>query len=222
MAVIETSGQAAPASRLKRRRRWLILVLAIALPLFVWYSLDLTYEAMGAEDDFATRADAIIVLGCNTLTHNESGISSCISARAGHAADLYKEGLAPRIIATGGPTAGPDRPTESQVLQTVLESDGVPQSAVVQENRALDTIQNMAYSQEIMRQHGWNTAILVTEPFHIKRATLIAHDDGMTVYPSPALNSDNWDNLPVKAYNLGRDALSLMLYQVKELVGDRT
>jgi uncharacterized SAM-binding protein YcdF (DUF218 family) len=192
------------------------------MPLFVWYSLDFAYEAIGAEDDFATHADVIIVLGCNTLSHNDTGVSSCIAARAGHAAELYKEGLAPTIIATGGPTAGPDRPTESEVLQSVLESDGVPQSAVVQENRALDTIQNVANSQEIMREHGWNSAVLVTEPFHIKRAALIAHDDGMTVYPSPALKSDNWDNLAVKAYNLGHDTLSLMLYQLKELLGDRS
>jgi uncharacterized SAM-binding protein YcdF (DUF218 family) len=108
------------------------------------------------------------------------------------------------------------------VLESVLESDGVPQGAIVQENRALDTIQNMSYSQAIMRQRGWNTAVLVTEPFHVKRATLIAHDDGMTVYPSPALNSDNWNGFPVKAYNVIRDTLSLMLYQVKSLTGDRT
>jgi uncharacterized SAM-binding protein YcdF (DUF218 family) len=220
MAAIETSGQAAPASRLKVRRRWLLLVLAIIVPLLVWFSLDVTYVASGAEDDFATHADVIIVLGCNTMSQGH--VSACMTARAGHAADLYKEGLASTIIATGGPTEGLDLPTESQVLQSVLESDGVPKGAIVQENRALDTIQNMEYSREIMRQHGLNTALLVTEPFQIKRATLIAHDDGMTVYPSPALDSANWDNLAVKAFNVGRDALSLMLYQVKEVVGSRS
>jgi uncharacterized SAM-binding protein YcdF (DUF218 family) len=222
MAATETVREAAPVSGVRRRRWWQVLLLVVVVPLFVWYSLDFTYEAVGAEDDFATHADVIIVLGCNTLSHNGTPISSCIGARSSHAADLYKEGLAPTIIATGGPTAGPDRPTESQVLQSVLESDGVPPSAIVQENRALDTIQNMAYSKQIMLEHGWHSAILVTEPFHIKRATLIAHDDGMTVYPSPALNSDNWDNLAVKGYNLGRDALSLMLYQWKVLAGDKT
>jgi uncharacterized SAM-binding protein YcdF (DUF218 family) len=108
------------------------------------------------------------------------------------------------------------------VLESVLENDGVPPGAIVQEDRALDTIQNMSYSQAIMRQHGWNTAVLVTEPFHIKRATLIAHDDGMTIYPSPAVHSANWSNLLVKAYNVSHDTLSLMLYQAKSLIGDRT
>jgi len=64
----------------------------------------------------------------------------------------------------------------------------------------------------------------VTEPFHIKRSTLIAHDVwglGVTVYPSPALNSQNWSGLPVKAFNVARDSLSLMLYQMKSLVGQR-
>jgi uncharacterized SAM-binding protein YcdF (DUF218 family) len=220
MAASGQGGQPATATRIKAHRRWPLFLAAILLPTIVWFGLDLTYVSVGAEDDHAAHADVIIVLGCNTLSH--TGVSPCISARAGHAADLYKEGFAPVIIATGGPTAGADRPTESDVIESVLESDGVPQRAIIQENRALDTIQNMSYSQAIMRQHGWTTAVLVSEPFHIKRATLIAHDDGMTVYPSPAVNSANWSNILVKAYNVARDSLSLMLYQVKSLMGDRT
>src|SRR6266508_96001 len=99
----------------------------------------------------------MLVLGCNIVGHD--GPSPCISARAGHAADLYKRGLAPTIIATGGPVEG--LTTESEVLTDVLEGNGVPQDAIIQEKRALDTIQNMAYSQAIMREHGWRTAILV-------------------------------------------------------------
>jgi uncharacterized SAM-binding protein YcdF (DUF218 family) len=220
MAATESSAQPAATTPTKHRRRWPLIVLAILLPFIVWFVADLVYVSSGAEDDFAEHADVIIVLGCNTLSH--TGVNPCIAARAEHAAELYKDGLAPVIITTGGPTAGLDRPTESAVLESVLESDGVPQSAIVQENRALDTIQNMSYSQAIMQAHGWTTAILVTEPFHIKRATLIAHDDGMTVYPSPAVRSDNWSNLEVKAFNVTHDTLSLMLYQVKSLLGDRT
>jgi uncharacterized SAM-binding protein YcdF (DUF218 family) len=215
----EIEGAPRPQTVKKRRRRWPPVVLAVVLLLAVWASLDLIYVVSGAEDDYATHADVIIVLGCNIVGHD--GPSPCISARAAHAADLYKEGLAPRIIATGGPVEG-ESTTESEVLQYWLESDGVPQNAIIQENRALNTIQNMSYSQAIMREHDWSTAILVTEPFHIKRATLIAHDDGMIVYPSPAVNSANWQAFPVRAFDIARDTLSLMLYQVKSLVGDRT
>ncbi|MEO8288308.1 MAG: YdcF family protein [Chloroflexota bacterium] len=199
------------------RRRWPLVVLAIGLLAFIWFGGDLAYVAVGAENDHAVPADVIIVLGCNIV--GENGPSPCIRARAGHAADLYKQGLAPRVIATGGPVE--NGPTEAAVLAYVLEADGVPSDAIVQEGRALNTIQNITYSQQIMREQGWSTAILVTEPFHINRAALIARDAGMQVYPSPATDSANWQSFSAKAYHVGRDTLSLMLYQVKSLLGQR-
>jgi uncharacterized SAM-binding protein YcdF (DUF218 family) len=199
------------------RRRWLRVVLAVLLLLVLWGALDLGYVVWDAEHDYAARADAIIVLGCNIV--GSVGPSPCISARAEHAADLYGRGLAPWVIATGGPVQGST--TEAEVLAYVLERDGVPHDAIIQEQRALNTIQNMEYSQEIMRERGWSSAILVTEPFHIKRAALIARDDGMTIYPSPAVNSINWQSWPVRVFSVLRDTLSLMLYQVKSLVGHR-
>ena len=56
------------------------------------------------------------------------------------------------------------------------------------------------------------------------RSALIAHDiwgQSITVYPSPAVNSDNWNNLYIKFYTVSRDAVSLMVYQVKSLIGQR-
>jgi uncharacterized SAM-binding protein YcdF (DUF218 family) len=202
----------------RRGRRWLPLIQALFLLLSLWALLDLVYVVTDAENDYATHADVILVLGCNIIGP-DGGPTTCISARSAHAAELYEQGLAPRIIATGGPTEGTT--TESEVLTEALESEGVPPDAIIQESRALNTIQNMTYSQAIMREHGWKSAILVTEPFHIKRATLIARDDGMTVYPSPAVKSSNWQNFPVRAYNVVKDTLSLMWYQVKSVLGQR-
>ncbi len=59
------------------------------------------------------------------------------------------------------------------------------------------------------------------EPFHIKRATLIARDAGLSVFPSPALDTPNWSGIEARTVNLMRDAASLMLYQAKSLLGVR-
>jgi uncharacterized SAM-binding protein YcdF (DUF218 family) len=102
--------------------------------------------------------------------------------------------------------------------------NGVPDGAITVDDNSHDTIQNIVNSGAVLRAKGWHSVVLVTEPFHIKRSTLIAHDvwgDAIAVYPSPAVNSQNWNNLPVKAFNVGRDSLSLMLYQVKSLLGLR-
>jgi uncharacterized SAM-binding protein YcdF (DUF218 family) len=185
------------------------------LLLLLWPAGDLAFVTLGAETDHATRADVILVLGCHV--YGESGPSPCIRARAGHAAALYRQGLARWIIPTGGPSAG--GPTEAEVLTRVLTEAGVPATAIVPETQAHNTIQNIRYSQAIMRERGWRTALLVTEPFHINRAALIARDAGLLAYPSPALDSANWDGPLVRAFHLARDALSLMLYQVKSLLG---
>ncbi len=202
------------------RRSRLRTVAAILLLLaVVWAAGDFAYVSSGAEADHATTADVIIVLGCRIHGEAEGGLSYCIRARADHAADLYKQGLAPRIIASGGMTEDGNGPTESSVLARILRQDGVPNGSIVEESQAHNTIQNLANSRDIMQERGWRTAILVTEPYHINRAALIARDLGMSIYPSPALDTPNWSQPLVRFYNLSRDTLSLMLYQMKWLVG---
>jgi uncharacterized SAM-binding protein YcdF (DUF218 family) len=199
-------------SNKRRVLRW--LALALLLPA-LWFAADAAYVSIGAETDHAAPADVIIVLGCNP--RGETGPSPCMQARAGHAADLYKEGYSKHIIATGNPR-------ESRVLQSVLEGAGVPPGAIVSDSSSYNTIQNITNSQAIMLARGWHSAILVTEPFHIKRSALIARDvwgQDIPIYPSPAIDSQNWHGFYAKAYNVSRDALSLMLYQVKALVGQR-
>jgi uncharacterized SAM-binding protein YcdF (DUF218 family) len=186
------------------------------LLLVLWAGNDFAYVSVGAETDYAAPADVILVLGCNVYGLN--GPSDCIRARAGHAADLYKQGFAPHIIPSGGLTA--QGPTEASVLTRVLEEQGVPAAAIVPEEQAHNTIQNILYSQAIMRAHGWTTAILVSEPFHVNRAALIARDAGMAVFPSPARDSPNWQPLGPRLYHLAKDTASLMVYQIKVLTGN--
>lgn len=193
------------------------LGLALLLLLTLWFVADLAYVSIGAESDYAKKADVILVLGCRV--GSDGGPSKCIRARAGHAAELYERGDASWVIATGGETSR--GPVESAVLRDALEENGVPPQSIVEESRAHNTIQNILYSSEIMRERGWKSAVLVTEPYHINRAALIARDFGMEVYPSPAVNSPNWTEFGPRMYNLGRDSVSLMLYQVKSLVGIR-
>lgn len=198
-----------------RRVRILLLLLAI---IATWVVGDLAYVANGAERDYATHADVIIVLGCGPESA-DSGPSECIKARSDHAADLYRQGLAGHIIATGGSTGG--GPVEATALARALEADGVPMEAIALEERAQNTIQNIEYSSEIMQTSGWHTAILVTEPYHINRAALIARDAGLQVYPSPAVNSPIWQNTGKRYLKLASDTLSLILYQLKTITGNK-
>ena len=101
----------------------------------------------------------------------------------------------------------------------MLESDGVPEGAITLEDQARDTVQNIQFSRAIMAAHGWRTAILVTEPHHIKRAMLIAQDAGLAVRASPASASPGWHTPAARWTNLARDAQALMMYQMRRIEG---
>lgn len=201
--------------RLGRGMAWFLAILGIVL--LVWASLDVVYVATDNVTDYATPADAIIVLGCPTYERNviSTTFSTCLQARAHHAAGLYRRGLASHLIPSGGLTGPP--PSEAVAMSQVLQSDGVPASAITLEDQAFSTVQNVRYSRLIMQAHGWRTAILVTEPNHIKRASLIARDAGLTVYPSPATDSPGWNTPDARHQNLLSDARALMIYQLGRL-----
>jgi uncharacterized SAM-binding protein YcdF (DUF218 family) len=202
-------------------RRGIGLVTLVGLGLALWAGADLIYVSTDNETDYAAPADVILVLGCPSYEGNVPGpsFSACVQGRAHHAADLYKRGLAAHVITTGGLT-GP-APSEAAALATVLKDDGVPAAAIVLEEQARDTIQNIQFSRAVMRAQGWHTAILVTEPNHIKRATLIAHDGGLIVFPSPAVATAGWQTPAARRDNLLRDARTLMDYQIRRLTGEQ-
>ncbi|HKP54449.1 MAG TPA: YdcF family protein [Chloroflexia bacterium] len=202
------------------RRVARILVWSIvSLPLLwlLWFGLDLIYVATDNETDYSVPADVIIVLGCPSYEGNiiSTTFSTCVQARAHQAARLYHRGLAAHIIPTGGFT-GP-LPSEAGAMAQVLRADGVPDDAITLEEQARDTVQNIQYSRAIMRARGWDDAILVTDPHHIKRATVVARDAGLTVYPSPSTDSPAWHNPDARRQNLARDARALMTYQLGRL-----
>jgi uncharacterized SAM-binding protein YcdF (DUF218 family) len=98
-----------------------------------------------------------------------------------------------------------------------MRAEGVPAAAITLEEEARDTVTNIRHSRALMQANGWRTAILVTEPHHIKRATLIARDAGLRVYPSPVTDSPGWNTPDARRQNLLRDARNLMTYQLNRL-----
>lgn len=197
------------------RVAWALFIGSLIVP--GWFAADFAYVATYNETDWAVPSDVIIVLGCPSYEGNKinTAFSACIQARAHHAADLYKRGLATHIIPTGGLTGPP--PTEAQAISIVLQAEGVPASAIVLEQRARDTVENIQYSRTIMSAHGWHTAILVSEPNHIKRAALIARDARLDFTISPATDSPGWHTPSARWQNLWSDARTLMGYQVRRV-----
>jgi uncharacterized SAM-binding protein YcdF (DUF218 family) len=116
-----------------------------------------------------TRFDAIIVLGSPADT--DGNPSPTQLTRVTEAVHEYERGVAPRLILTGG--AVRNRFVEAQVMAHTAEAQGIPESAIYVEPEARDTIQNACYAGRIMKAHGWRSAEVVSDGWHLERAGLV-------------------------------------------------
>ena len=134
-------------------------------------------------------ADVIVVLGYGPPVDKEGKPVAEIMRRVEKGVELYKAGLAPGMIMTGGNTY--KHYYESSVMKEAAVSMGVPAEAVIEEREAMDTIGNARYSARIMRERGWESAILVSSPYHLKRGKRLFEAAGISVQIAGAEEPDN-------------------------------
>lgn len=134
--------------------------------------------------DQAVRSDVIIVLGAS-LTH-QGEPNRALSRRSEHAAELWRSGLAGVIICTGGIGRDVQVPrSEADGCRQVLMRKGVPRAAILLEETSRNTEENARNSQSIMVAHGWHSAVLVSDSYHVFRARHLFGHTGIHVVPSP-------------------------------------
>src|SRR5512138_766754 len=131
--------------------------------------------------DEARPSDVILVLGAAEYRGRPSPV---FKARLDHALALYRVGLAPRILTTGG-AGGDPQYTEGGVGRAYLVSHGVPSEAIVVEPEASTTAQSTTAAAEIMHRMGLLSCLLVSDGYHIFRAKKMLADQGLKVYGSP-------------------------------------
>ena len=113
-------------------------------------------------------ADAIVVFAGGVGESGRAGQG--YEERVQHAANLYKQGYATHLIFSSGYTFAIQ---EANVMRALAISLGVPESAILLEHEAADTVQNVALTHRILQEHGWRTILLVSSPYHILRASLV-------------------------------------------------
>ena len=147
--------------------RW-IAAGALAIVLFLaWAVLARAFAPTGNTE--ATHFDAILVLGYPADSDGNPTPEQL--ARVSEGVREYERGVAPRLILSGGPAH--NRFVEAESMARVARSQGVPQSAIVEEPQSSSTIENACNSARIMQQHGWRSAEVITSPYHLARAGMI-------------------------------------------------
>ena len=149
--------------RLRNLRSFaIVLATLIACVAIIYFSIP-----MG--DTHQDQFDVILVLG--NPANEDGSIGPLARARVLEGIRQYRAGVAPRLLMTGG--AVQNRFVESQLMLQFARSQGVPASAVMADGQAQNTIQNAYYAYKIMQAHDWTSALIVSSPTHLRRASLI-------------------------------------------------
>src|SRR5215510_5230127 len=138
-----------------------------------------------AVHDDARPAEAIVVLGAAQYNGRPSPV---LKARLDHAFDLYDKGFAHAIITTG--SYGPDPNfSEAEVGRKYLVQHGVSVADIVTEQGSGTTHDSIQAASALLKAKGWNSAVVVSDGFHLFRVKKMFADNGIVAYTSPAPNS---------------------------------
>lgn len=159
--------------------------------------------------DETRKSDVIIVLG-TAVWHDEP--SPVFKERILHGIHLYQNGYAPKIIFTGGKSEE-DKYSESYTAQLFAEKRGVQKTDILIEEKSTITDENFLFAKEIMVEHGFKTALIVSDPMHMRRALLYAKDYDIPAYSSPTPTT-RYQSFKSKFEFLMRETTFYILYQV--------
>ncbi len=125
--------------------------------------------------------DVAIVLGAAVW---DGAPSPVFRERINHAITLYNNQQIQQIIFTGG-IGENDQLSESEVAQHYATDQGVPAEGITIETQSKITYENLTGAKQIMEERGWETALIVSDPLHMRRAMTMAKDLQIEAYPSP-------------------------------------
>jgi uncharacterized SAM-binding protein YcdF (DUF218 family) len=156
----------------------------IGLVLLVWLT-SLAAVLIWERNDQARPVSAIVVLGAAQYVGRPSPV---LRARLDHTIDLFQRRLAPVIIVTGGTGRG-DTTSEAAVSRRYAIKRGVPASAILMETKGRTTSESMDGVAALMAQRHRSDVLLVSDPFHMLRLTILARRHGLIPYASPTPTS---------------------------------
>lgn len=168
-----------------------------------------------ARNERLESADAIVVFGAAVW---ERGPSTTLRLRTARAAELYRRGLAPIVLCSGGTSGGRSEP---RVMADLLAAEGVPESAVVIDEAGVNTHATVRSIVELGRGQ-WHTVLAVSSPFHLFRIIEECRRHGVEALPcSAARPRSSGRSAPAKlrlmvwdARQYGRETVAVWAYRL--------
>jgi uncharacterized SAM-binding protein YcdF (DUF218 family) len=134
----------------------------------------------------ARPSDAIVVFAGGVGESGRAG--GGVQERISQAITLYNAGIAPHVIISSGFVF---TSREAEQMKTLAVAKGVPADAIILEEAAANTYQNVVLTRDILVANGWRRIALVSSPYHMRRAMLTWRKSapGIEVTATPPPNS---------------------------------
>ncbi len=185
----------------------------LALAAGIGYTVALVMVLVVSQRDQRRPADAIVVLGAAQYNGRPSPV---FQARLDHALGLYREGLAPLIVVTGGVGRG-DTTSEAMVGRRYLMAHAVPDPAVAAQPEGRSTAARMTAVSGWLRERGLRRVLLVSDPFHMFRLRLEARRTALEAYTSPTESSPISENPGLELGYLFREGFKVPVAWARSL-----
>jgi uncharacterized SAM-binding protein YcdF (DUF218 family)/glycosyltransferase involved in cell wall biosynthesis len=137
------------------------------------------------------QADAIVIFAGGVGETGRAGGGALERLKQG--VDLYKAGYAQSMVVSSGYVYTLH---EAEMMRATAIDQGMPPSSIVLEERAVNTYDNVRFVDAILREHGWHRILLVSSPYHMRRAVLVwkRNAPGVTVVPTPPSDSQFFEH----------------------------
>ncbi len=197
-------------------RRWfrlwiafaVLMVVAVLAVLVLLAIIARRVQRTGALDE-THAAGAIVVLGAAEYSGHPSPV---YRARLDHAYELFRQGIAPLVITTGGGAKDPLY-TEGGVGRDYLISRGIPDLYLIAETQSDDTAESAARIATILRANGIPDCVAVSDAYHLFRVKQMLTAQGIRVYGSP--RPDSIPHTPfARSMAALREACSYLLWKL--------
>lgn len=180
--------------------KWMVRAVLAIVGLGVLYLAVTAVQVWQASRlDQARPVQAIVVLGAAQY----NGIPSPdLQARLNQAYDLWTRHLAGVIVVTGGKEPG-DAFTEATAGANYLAGKGVPQADILREVSGRNSWQSLESTAGFLEARGDRTVLLVSDPYHDERISLMARELGLKPYVAPTRTSPL--GTKTKLYNYAKE-----------------
>lgn len=177
----------------------------LLMSLTLWFLAAATLDRLGHRAPPPGPYDAIVVAGCRVDPDGRA--SPALARRTLHAVELWRRGVAPTLVLTGG--VGTYQPAEAEAAAAVALAAGVPPEALILEGRSTSTEENARYAAETLVERGIAAprVLVVTDSYHVYRASRVfgrhfpeAHGSGSTPRPWVRLRGSMREVLAISWY----------------------